>query len=301
MYDNNTIETIKKQVEIKLKDDVSIKPKEVFKVSKQGKKFAECVKCAYIPKAHIKKISGTQYMDLKTGEIKNYNQGTEKTNKNLRVAFRTLMGLIRENFSENSTNQLFLTLTYKENMQDTEKLYLDFNKFMKRLKYQLKDHNLEYIAVAEPQGRGAWHMHVMIKSTNQEVLYIDKRELTDIWGLGRTDCQRLKSDDVGTYYVAYFTDIIDESKLKDDADLSKARKKGARLKYYPLKFKFFRTSRGIKKPIEVEMAFDEIIEEYGNPTYIQEYDLVQKDEENGEKIINTITRLSFKKSNKSDS
>lgn len=302
LNNNNTTESIKKQVEIKQKENVLIKPNEVFKVSVQGKKFAECVKCAYVPKAHIKKISKTQYLELKTGKVKYYQFNDTKTNKNLRVVFRKLMGLIRENFTENSTNQLFLTLTYSENMKDAEKLYFDFKNFMKRLKYKLKDHTLEYIAVAEPQGRGAWHMHVMLKSTNQEVLYIDKRELTEIWGFGRTDCQRLKSDDVGTYYVAYFTDIIDESKLKDDADLSKARKKGARLRYYPVGFNFYRTSRGIKKPIEVEMTFDELIQEYGKPTYIQEYELIENIEESQERVLNTITRLSFKKkSNKSDS
>ena len=44
------------------------------------------------------------------------------------------------------------------------------------------------------------------------------------------------------------------------------------------------------------MTYDELVQAYGKPTYSQEYDLVQEDAESQEKIINTITRLSFKKS-----
>ena len=54
----------------------------------------------------------------------------------------------------NTNNGLWVTLTYKENMQDTKKLYDDYRKFNMRFQRYLKNNNLpkcEYIVCAEPQ------------------------------------------------------------------------------------------------------------------------------------------------------
>ena len=54
-----------------------------------------------------------------------------------------------------------LTLTYKENMQDREKAYIHFDKFLKSYK-RLSGENLEYVAVTEKQKRGAIHFHIAL-------------------------------------------------------------------------------------------------------------------------------------------
>lgn len=53
-----------------------------------------------------------------------------------------------------------VTLTYRENMVDRDRLMRDFDVFMKRLK-RVAPH-LHYVAVAERQKRGAWHMHIAV-------------------------------------------------------------------------------------------------------------------------------------------
>lgn len=53
-----------------------------------------------------------------------------------------------------------VTLTYRENMQDRDRLMHDFDLFMKRLKRLAP--GLHYVAVAERQKRGAWHMHIAV-------------------------------------------------------------------------------------------------------------------------------------------
>ena len=58
----------------------------------------------------------------------------------------------------------WLTLTYAENMQDYNRLYEDYRKFNMRMKYYCKKNNLpsyEYIAVCEPQARGACYREIL--------------------------------------------------------------------------------------------------------------------------------------------
>lgn len=265
--------------------------KEPLKVSVQGDDFAETTFIARKPKQTIRKLDKERYLVIKTGEVKEFTKANiTKQNDNLRKTFARLMGLIRNNFTSESQNQLFITLTYVENMTDENKLYTDFKDFIKRVRYKYKDHKLEYIAVAEPQERGAWHFHLMLKS-DKPVLYIDCDDMERLWGHGMTKTERLKSDDVGTYYVAYFTDVLDETKMVDGEELSKSRQKGERLKYYPKGFNFYRTSRGIVKPTEIMMTYDEVKAEYGNPKFVKAYSL-----KDGDKVINSIAKASFRKS-----
>jgi len=55
------------------------------------------------------------------------------------------------------------TLTYRENMEDRERLARDFDVFLKRVRRLLP--GFEYVAVGERQKRGAWHMHIACPRT----------------------------------------------------------------------------------------------------------------------------------------
>jgi hypothetical protein len=54
-----------------------------------------------------------------------------------------------------------LTLTYRENMTDRERIKRDFDVFMKRLRRVVP--GVEYICVFERQKRGAWHAHIAVR------------------------------------------------------------------------------------------------------------------------------------------
>lgn len=54
-----------------------------------------------------------------------------------------------------------LTLTYRENMQDRERMARDLDVFIKRVRRVVS--GFEYIAVFERQKRGAWHAHIAVK------------------------------------------------------------------------------------------------------------------------------------------
>jgi hypothetical protein len=292
MFNNNNS---KRHTKVQEGIFVPVKVKAIY----QGEKFCEVLGMERKVKQSIKRLNKEQYEVLSTGDIREYKKNPLKQKDSLVKTFNKLRGLIRCNFDEKSENQLFITLTYAENMQDEKKLYTDYEQFYKRLKRKHKECDFEYITVAEPQGRGAWHLHLMLKATNKEVLYIDNKELTELWRKGMTDVERLKSDDVGTYYVAYFTDVIGQAPTD-----SKKSKKGSRLSYYPKDFKFYRCSRGIKRPVvEKDVRLDKIEDEYGEPKYSKSVDVV-KIENNGierkEKVINRLYKATFKKDKEVD-
>ena len=247
-------------------------------------------------KATVRRLSKDKYLCVSTGEVKEYSKRcTDKSQLDygsLSRTFKRLRGLIRHNFTCEGSNQLFITLTYKDNMRDSERLFKDFKAFYKRLKYTYKQHDFAYISVAEPQGRGAWHLHVMLKSLNMPVLYIDNKDLAKIWGYGFTKIERLKSDDVGSYYVSYFTDLIEENRSSSN----KKRKKHARLKYYPAGFKLYRVSRGIERPIKENVKYSEVIsDDEFKRTYATSYGLVEVEDFKVKEVVNVIHNETYKR------
>ena len=292
MQDNNN----KSKIKIQVAKPKKIDKNKIVKATIQGDKYIDIMASDKKNGATVRKLNKDKYVVVSNGEIREFNKdktNTDKTITNLRKTFNRLRQLIRTNFTNDSNNQLFITLTYRENMTDETRLYKDFKAFFQRLQYRLKGHKLDYISVIEPQGRGAWHIHLMLKS-DKSVLFIDKKELTKIWGKGSTKTERLKSDDVGSYYVAYFTDlqVINNNSGLDKTN-NKKRIKGARLSMYPKNFKFYRTSKGIKKPDEIYIEYKEIEgqEEFTN-TYTSAISIYDEEEE---REINFIQKEVWKK------
>jgi hypothetical protein len=183
---------------------------------------------------------------------------------------------------------------------------VDFDVFMKALKREYSKHKLEYIAVAEPQERGAWHMHLMLKS-DQPVLYIPHETMDRLWkrgkdGKGSTNTVRLKSDDVGAYYTSYFKSLEAEG-VEDpnavyvtDEKTGKKYKKGARLHFYPKGMKFYRCSRGIARPEKENTVYRDVKKEYGKPVKTVTYGVTESAESEQEldEMINVIQHEQFK-------
>ena len=226
----------------------------------------------------IKKISDTEYIDLRTGEIKQCNK-IENRSQN-KDSIRQSLGRLRDLLNTNITDPShcrWVTLTYKENMTDPKRLMKDFEKFNKRMKYSLdkQGYSYEYIVCMEPQGRGSWHAHLVMIFEGQAP-YIkndskDPKEFTmeKMWGQGFTKTKKLEDvDNVGAYLTAYLGDMeLEEYKNLSEEDkkgmtFSEIREveikgsnekksiiKGGRLHMYPPKFNIYRCSRGIKKPV----------------------------------------------------
>lgn len=220
---------------------------------------------------NIKKLSEDRYIVLSTGELKNFNKGLSRydSKNSLRQTFKKLRYLINNNFV-GARNELFVTLTYAENMQDPKRLYSDMDKFIKRLRYHYRNMSkIEYINVVEPQKRGAWHCHMLIKFVDLKSIFIENDYMAKLWNQGFVNIRSLSNmsiDNIGAYLTAYLADIpVDEL---DDGDRPsvytvkelKEKKyiKGGRLFLYPKGMNLYRASRGIKAPERKIMKFSEL-------------------------------------------
>lgn len=135
----------------------------------------------------------------------------------------------------------FMTLTFKDNIQDITYTNYEFNKFIKRLNFRLyhdKKQKLKYIAVWEKQKRGAIHYHIIFF----DFPYIKLKELQEIWGHGFVKINKIdvdSKDNRGRYVSKYFSKDIDERNYKQKA--------------------FFK-SRNLIMPITNKMTREELID-----------------------------------------
>jgi len=180
-----------------------------------------------------------------------------KNEKNLSRARQNIRRLIWCNRNEYSK---FLTLTYKDNMQDLNKFYADWHVFIQGMKR--KGYMLKYLYVLEYQERGAIHAHVII--FNNE--YIPWRVVKECWERFEERGEKINSikdvNNLGAYVCKYLTkNTIAEYNSKS-----------------------YHTSRGLKRPIERKITAEEsevLIEQLfrGNKVIYQtEYDVVISDE-----------------------
>jgi hypothetical protein len=228
----------------------------------------------------IKKMNKTEYMIIATGEVLEYKHGENRSeNKDsLRKTFKKIRQLINTNFT-GEKNELAFTITYDSNMTDCKVLYKDFERFMKKLRYKYP--KVEYISVVEPQERGAWHCHILLKFTELKKIYIPNKEINEMWGHGFVTVKAIKQnvDNLGAYLSAYLGDIpLDDGQCSDgkefikEVEINGKKKKfikGGRLYLYPPGMNIFRASRGIKQPTKEYMRYDEAkkIVGAGTPNY----------------------------------
>lgn len=232
---------------------------------------------------NIQKVSADQYINLSTGELCDFVKSDTRGDNtdSLRKTFKQLRDIVNCNTTENSCIH-WVTLTYAENMTDTKQLYIDFDKFWKRFKYYCKKQNWtipEYIAVIEPQQRGAWHIHCIIIWKHKRP-YIDNNSVfAPMWGHGFTKIQGVPDDcdNLGAYLSAYLSDM---SLSEDGNGQGKKYVKGARLILYPVGVNIFRHSRGIKLPTSEQLDTDDIEKEKassGKLTFTSSYIITDDD------------------------
>ncbi|MCK3976781.1 replicative protein [Streptococcus suis] len=205
----------------------------------------------------IKVIEGRRYVNLQTGEILDMDTSNQTRLDNIKSTKQTmkkLRRLVAHNFTGGS-NQLWVTLTYREHVTSPSYVYKDFKAFIRKLRASFG--NVEYIAVIEPQASGRWHLHVLLK--NDSTLLIPNEDMAKLWSKGFTKTKRLRrADKVGNYLIAYLSNL----QLGDENSENKSVVKGARLYMYPKGIRIYRTSRGIEKPIELTSTKGEIMSSY---------------------------------------
>jgi hypothetical protein len=278
-------------------DEMGIAPNALVKVTTMN----HIVEVQFMEKvnseAHIRKLNANEYVDLKTGEVKEFEKTENRSQgtNSLRKTFNRLRELINTNF-EGASNELFVTLTYRGELQtnDTKTVYEDFKNFMKRLKYKYKNTTtIDYINVLEPHATGNFHMHVLMRFNDLENIYIPNAEFAEIWGNGFVQIQSLKNvDNIGAYVSAYLADIeVPEDKVKNleghpdliEKEVNGKKKKfmkGARLVFYPTGVNIYRKSKGIRDAEIEKMSYKTAQKKLGAVTPNFKYGVELIDNEN---------------------
>lgn len=191
------------------------------------------------------------------------NTDTDSRERSLRRAKANLRRLINANVGQYGKEFVakFLTLTFRENVQNIKQANYEFSKFIKRLNYRLygtKKVNLKYTTVIEFQKRGAIHYHTIIYN----MPYLKADELSNIWGNGFIRINKIDDiDNVGAYVGEYL------GKAEQGKDIEDDRLKGQ---------KTYFSSRGLFKPLEitdkkiVEQVADALLNR--KPTYTATYE-----------------------------
>lgn len=252
----------------------------------------------------------TEYTDLRTGEVKKAKKrktrvDDEKAINELKKTMRRMRQLINANWCGDE-NELMITLTYQENMQDPKRLKADMEKWLKKAKRRLGE--IKYLYVVEPQARGAWHSHCLIKQLSAHSTYWPAEDVAKAWGHGFVKVQRISGvDNVGAYLSAYMTnapeaddgDALSSSYNSVTGAESKAIIKGKRATMYPRGMHLYRASKNLDEPIVkkirpnseeyralisgAELRFARTIELYDG----------QSDDQSDLTYINRITQLQF--------
>lgn len=217
----------------------------------------------------IRKLDKDSYVYTETGEVRQFAHGTARSDDLKTVARSIAQGrdIINAN-TKNPERCRWLTLTYAENMQDPERLYLDCKHFMERM--HKKYGAFEYIMAAEPQERGAWHAHIITIHPNKAP-YMANTDVSEAWKQGFVSVKACDNcDNLGAYLSAYLgnvelrdedeayylpENIITAEIVEDGQKKSKRFVKGGRLNMYPVGMHIFRWSRGVKKPTVEHMTY----------------------------------------------
>ena len=173
----------------------------------------------------------------KMGRAGNGSTTEDEKEKNREVSLfrarRNLRRIVNANVNQwgDDVTSKFLTLTFKDNVNDLDKANYEFRQFIKRLNYKVygkKCSYLKYTVVPEFQKRGAVHYHVIFYN----LPYTKADVIEEVWGNGFIKINKIDNiDNVGAYICKYLTKNNVDSRLE------------GRKSYF--------NSRGLKKPIEV--------------------------------------------------
>lgn len=288
-------------------DEVSLAPDDFVTVTEMNHIVEVQHMTKMNSKAHIKKLDKDHYVVIETGEIKEFQHSENRQGNynSLRQTFKKLRYLINNNFV-GSGNELHVTLTYKKNMTDTKQLYKDFKNFIERLRtYYKNEGSIDYLAVMEPQGRGAWHGHVLMRFNDLDKVFVKNKDMKDLWGHGFVTIKSLKEvDNIGAYLSAYLADVeltednfvgavVADGEVQIKEVEGKRYIKGGRLHMYPSGMNLYRKSKGIIPPERQGMYFENIKKVVGAATpHYQKAIHIEDDEKDFE---TTISYLQYNK------
>jgi len=194
------------------------------------------------PKFTTRKLSKTEYVDMLTGEIRQYNRSENRalSINSLQKSFRNLSDIIKANFVGGS--EIMITVDYGVPMTNTDKLTNDIKLFIRKLRRKIPC--LEYINIVEYKGNGDLHAHILMFRSDSKRLTFDRDWLVKKWNNQNLYVQRIKNFEAVEKLTTYFNPFWNKKKFD-------------RLRFYDSDFKIYRCSRGIARPTATELTYAE--------------------------------------------
>ena len=213
--------------------------------------------------SNYSKNSRDTYYDPVSRKYKQYKRNPKKTDKNLRRALNhTLRPLLENNFW-GGDNEVFITLTYAEPMQEFSKVSTDYSRFWRSLCNYYKHLNLACVYIKEMQEeRQSWHIHSIIKEIDGKRLIIPYDTLDKLWMLGNVWINRV----LATFdYTDYQINIEKEMK---HFNFSNAHSYNKIIDYmckfktkngiFPNGARIYGNKGHLKGPIKSKMTYEEV-------------------------------------------
>ena len=228
----------------------------------------------HTPKAKIKRLNKTQYVDTETGEVKQYKSKNTKTSsrknnpESLARTGRTTKDMIICNFVDKSKTQ-YITLTYDEHVFDYYEAYDDFKAFIKTIRRNYcKDNKVKYFVVQEEHYDGGLHFHCLLYwDKDYPIDMIDN--LSSHWHRGDAYHKPIKENRdilfIASYLVSGYYNNGKEAKKTDIAKTKdeKAAIKNVRLENMPAYYHAVKHSKNLLKPLKYELLYEEAKDIYG--------------------------------------
>ena len=222
----------------------------------------------------IKKLSKYEYVDLNSGEIKQYNLNKLTSKSDVNRKLRKYEEIVIANFI-GGASELFITLTCKERVTDIAVIKQYYNNFISSIKKDYAD--IDYIALFEQTVQWCWHIHIFIKNNQHKKLFIPHQQLLTYWGQGAVYIMPNKN----TFQA------LGHSKKKRDDRLE-------RFTHFPKGEKLYHKSKGIQIPTKEKIKYKEC-PEYNSVEHIRisskTYTIKNQ---NNDKIVNTIATEIYK-------
>lgn len=223
----------------------------------------------------IKKLSKYEYIDIRTGEIKYYDLDKPTNIKDVKRKVRKYEEIVMYNFA-GGKNELFITLTCRDKITDLQVIKDRYKEFLENIQTDYND--LECIALFETTANSYWHIHLFIKSTTSNVLYIPHQDLLDkYWGYG------------AVHIIRNFNTFKNLGHSKDSR-----QEKLERLTNFPKGCRMYSTTKGIKTPPKEKKQFKDCPEFKSKDYLITSAETYMIRNENTDAIVNAITTIMYR-------
>lgn len=286
---------VEQRVFLELGQDYPIPEESIVKVMTIGNKkvVKHSKKNASNLKSYHRK-SKNEFIDTRTGEIKEYQKNEVKGTKQIKQNMKNLEQYIQAYF-HNDDNLLFLTLTCRHETTKLEKIQDYTSKFFARLRRQYPQYKFMYVYKFEQQENLNWHVHIILKTEKNQKIFIPKQKLEEMWRQGWTYIEVVENGNVREEILS------DEEIEANNQNQSKSQMvtikdyliKTNQLTNVPSGTRIYGKSRNLKAPKVEKKKYKEVIEELDNYVFESEKTILVENAEG--KILNKHKTETYRK------